>query len=150
MTHTAVAEAPFAKGDLRVGSIISRAAAVLWRHCLAFSIVALIAYLPSFVTSITASREMREWALMVRTTQPGEPAALAQALNALGWAALSLVALIVFSTLSEAVIAHAAFQDLRRRPVSLAESSNVVFRRLLPILGFAFVAPFLGIVIAAL
>ena len=148
MTHTAVAEARFAKGDFRVGSIISRAAAVLWRRCLAFSIVALIAYLPSFVTSITASREMREWALMVRTTQPGEPAA--QALNALGWAALSLVALIMFSTLGEAVIAHAAFQDLRRRPVSLAESSNVVFRRLLPILGFAFVAPFLGIVIGAL
>src|SRR5215813_367278 len=144
MTHTAVVEARLAKGDLRVGSIISRAAAVLWRHCLAFSIVALIAYLPSYVTSIAASREMLEWA---RTTQPSEPAALAQGLNVLGLAALSLVALIVFSTLGEAVIAHAAFQDLRRRPVSMAESSNVVFRRLLPILGFAFVAPFLGIVI---
>src|SRR5215470_4639905 len=102
MTHTAVAQARFAKGGLRVGSIISRAAAV------------------------------------------------AQGLSVLGWAALSLVALIVFSTLGEAVIAHAAFQDLRRRPVSLAESSNVVFRRLVPMLGFAFVAPFLGIVIASL
>jgi len=133
-----------------VGSIISRAAAVLWRHCLAFSIVALIAYLPSYVTSIAASRQLTEWALMARTTQPGDPAALAQGLSVLGWAALSLVALIVFSTLGEAVIAHAAFQDLRRRPVSLAESSNVVFRRLLPILGFAFVAPLLRIVIGLL
>jgi len=124
MTHTAVAQARFAEGDLRVGSVISRSAAVLWRHCLAFFIVALITYLPI---------------LLMPRTRATDPTDLAQALNVLGLAWLGLVVLIVFSTLGEAVIVHAAFQDLRRRPVRLAESSNVVLRRLLPILGLGLV-----------
>jgi hypothetical protein len=54
-----------------------------------------------------------------------------------------LVSVIVFSTLGEAVIIHAAFQDMRQRPVRLVESLNVVLRRFLPIVGLGFVTTIL-------
>jgi uncharacterized membrane protein len=49
----------------------------------------------------------------------------------------------MLSTLSYAIILHAAFQDMRRRRVRLAESLNVGLRRFLPLIGLAFVAGFL-------
>ena len=126
MTHTSIAAVRFTEGTLRVGSIISRSASVLSRHFLAFFIVSLMGYLPTL--------------LMARTLF-AEP--LDQALSVQGSRVLGLVGFIVLSTLGDAVIMHAAFQDVRRRPVRLAESLNVGLRRFLPIVGFAFVAFFL-------
>ena len=128
MTQTSVAAAHVAEGDFRVGSVISRSISLLSRHVPAFLIVALIAYSPVLLTA---------------KTQTTEPTDLAQAWGALVGALLVLIPLIVLSTFGEAVIMHAAFQDMRRRPVRLAESLNVALRRFLPIVGFAFVATFL-------
>jgi hypothetical protein len=114
MTDTSVTAAHLARNDLRLGSIISRSGAVLSRHFLTFLMVTLIAYSP---TLLIAS---------LQTSEPIEPSeALGQAL----WALLGVVLLMVLSTLSYAVILHAAFQDMRRRPVRLAESLNVALGR---------------------
>jgi len=76
----------------------------------------------------------------MQTTEPVEPSeAPSQAL----WALLGVVLLMVLSTLSYAIILHASFQDMRRRPVRLADSLNVGLRRFLPLIGLAFVAGFL-------
>src|SRR5262249_39821319 len=99
-----------------------RSVAVMSRHVLAFFIVALIAYSPM---------------LLETKTPAGEPPDIAQALSLLGWALLSLILLIAFSTLGQGAIVHAAFQDVRRRPVRLAESLSVSLRRFLPVIGLA-------------
>jgi len=128
MTHTSVAAGHLAESDFRVGSVISRSVSLLLRHVPMFLMVALIAYSPI---------------LLAPRTQPIDPTDVAQALNALGQALLALIPLIVVSTFGEAVIVHAAFQDMRRRPVRLVESLNVVVRRSLLIVRFAIVATFL-------
>jgi hypothetical protein len=102
--------------------------AVLSRHFLTFFIVTLIAYSPALLIA------------SVQTTGAIEPSeALSQAL----WALLGLVLLMVLSTLSYAIILHATFQDMRRRPVRLAESLNVGLSRFLPLIGLGFVGGFL-------
>ena len=128
MTDVSLAAARFAKNDLRVGSIISRSGAVLSRHFLTFFIVTLIAYAPP--TLLIASAQ----------TEPGGPSeALRQALLAF----VGVVLLMVLSQLGDAIILHAAFQDMRRRPVRLVESLNVGLSRFLPLIGIAIVAGFL-------
>jgi len=125
MTYTSAAAAHFAEGDFRVGSVISRSATILGRHFLTFFIVTLIAYSP----------------ILLEARAPiGEPTDLAGALSLLAWSLLGLVLLIVLSTLGQASIVHASFQDMRRRRVRLGESLNVGLRRLLPLIGLAFLA----------
>jgi uncharacterized membrane protein len=46
---------------------------------------------------------------------------------------------IVFNMLSQAVVLHGAFQHMRRRPVSLAESLKVGLARILPVVVLAIV-----------
>jgi hypothetical protein len=123
MTDTSVTAAThLAENDFRVGSVISRSGSVMSRHFLAFFIVTVIAYSPMLLLVRT------------QTTEPSE--ALGQAL----WALLGGVLLTMLSTLSYAIILHAAFQDMRRRRVRLAESLTVGLRRFLPLIGLAFVA----------
>jgi hypothetical protein len=119
MTHPTVA-AHCAESDLRVASIIGRSASVLLRHFLTFFIVMEIAYSP--VTLALWAR----WA--------GWSVSLKGAL---------LVLLLLLATLGQAVVVHAAFQDMRRRPVRLVESLRVVLRLCLPIIGLTFVSTFL-------
>src|SRR5262249_13714251 len=69
----------------------------------------------------------------------GEPTDLAQAFSMLGWALLSLILMLAFSTLGQSIILHAAFQDVRRRPARLAESLNVSLRRFWPAIGLVLV-----------
>src|SRR5262249_35243801 len=126
MAHTSVAAAHFAEGDFRVGSVISRSASILSRHLLTFFIVTVIAHSPISLLARTLTTQATDLDQAVRL--------------GVAWTVLGLVQLIVLGTLGKAVIVHAAFQDMQRRPVRLAESLNVVWRRLLPILGFAFVA----------
>jgi hypothetical protein len=125
MTDTSMAAAHLAESDLRVGSVFSRAAAVLSRHFLTFFIVTVISYLPILLLAMLARTQT--------TTDAMDPA---QVFNGLASVAL----ILVLSTLGEAIIAHAAFQDMRSRPVRPTESLNIVLRRFLPIVGNAFVA----------
>src|SRR5262245_55858908 len=129
MAHTSAAH--FAEGDFRVGSVIRRSANTLSGHFLTFFIVAVIAHSPII--------------LLARTliTEPMDLDRVDLAVRLVAWGVLGLVQLIVLGTLGEAVIVHAAFQDMQRRPVRLAESLNVALRRFLPIVGVAFVVVFL-------
>ena len=120
MTDASMA-ARFAESDFRVGRVLSRAASVFSRHFLTFFIVTLVAYSP--ITLLAR-------APTTATTDP------AQALIMLG---LGFVLLMVLGMLSQAVILHAAFQDMRNRPVNLAESLKVGLRRFLPLILLAFV-----------
>lgn len=133
-TDTSVAATHFATNDFRLGSILSRSAGVLSRHFLTFFIVTLIAYAPLLLIG------------GLQTTAPIQPSeALMQAL----WALVGLLLLMVLSTLGYAILLHAAFQDMRGRPVRLADSLGVALRRFFPLIGVAFVAGIL-IVLALL
>src|SRR5262249_30262320 len=100
----------------------------LGRHFLTFFIVTMMAYSP---------------VLLEAGSQTGQQTDLAEALSQLAWSSLGLLALVVLSTLGQAAIVHAAFQDMRRRPVRLGESLNVGLRRLLLLIGLAFLAAIL-------
>jgi hypothetical protein len=125
--HTSVAAPHFAEGDFRVGSVIRRSASMLSVHFFTFFIVTVIAHSPI----ILLARSL--------TMEPMDLGPVDLAVRLLGWGVLGLVQLIVLGALGEAVIVHAAFQDMQRRPVRLAESLNVALRRFLPIVGVAFV-----------
>jgi hypothetical protein len=127
MAHTSVAAAHFAEGDFRVGSVIRRSASMLSGHFLTFFIVTVIAHSPIILLARTL------------TTEPTDLDQVDLAVRLVAWGVLGLVQLIVVGTLGEAVIVHAAFQDMQRRPVRLAESLNVALRRFLPIVGVGFV-----------
>src|SRR5262245_34732106 len=127
MAHTPVATAQLAEGDFRVSSVIRRSAAMLSGHFLTFFIVAVIAHSPTILLARTLTTEL---------TDLDE---VDLAVRLMAWGLLGLVQLIVLGVLGEAVIVHAAFQDMQRRPVRLAESLNLALRRFLPIVGVAFV-----------
>src|SRR5262245_9938194 len=116
MTRTFIATDHLAESDFRVGGVISRSASVLSRRFLTFFIVAMVALSPMVLLI---------WAPTIWTTDP------AQAFIMLG---LRFVLLMVLSTLSSAVILHAAFQDMRNRPVNLAESLKVGLSGFLPLM----------------
>ncbi len=123
MTDTSVAAAHFDTDDFRMGSIIGRSGAVLSRHFLKFFIVAVIAYSPMLLIAA------------MQTTEVTEPS---EAFRRSLWALLGVVAMIALSQLGDAIILHATFQDMRRRPVRLLETLNVGLRRLWPLIGIAF------------
>ena len=127
MAHTSVATAPFAEGDFRVSSVIRRSAAMLSGHFLTFFIVTVTAHSPIILLARTL------------TTEPTDLDQVDLAVRLMAWGLLGLVQVIVLGVLGEAVIVHAALQDMQRRPVRLAESLNVALRRFLPIVGVAFV-----------
>src|SRR5262245_4165410 len=127
MAHTSVAAAHFAEGDFRVGSVIRRSASLLSGHFLTFFVVTAIAHSPIILLARTL------------TTEPTDLDQVDLAVRLVAWGVLGLVQAIVLGTLGEAVIVHAAFQDMQRRPVRLAESLNVALRRFLPIVGVVFV-----------
>jgi hypothetical protein len=122
MTDASSTPGRFAESDFNVGRVINRTTTVLSRHFMIFFIVAAVAYLPTLL-------------LMKVADDPtaGVVAAL-----------FSLFLLLAFSIVSQAVIVHAAFQDMRGRPVHLGESLGVGLARLFPIIGLAVVMAILG------
>ena len=116
---TRTSAAAFAQGDFRVGHVISRSFALLFRHFLTFFIITLIAFSPL---------------LLMRGAAANAEADPVQTLITLG---VSFVLLMVLSMFSSAIILHGTFQDMRNRPVNLLESLKVAFRRLLPLIVLA-------------
>jgi hypothetical protein len=111
------AAAPVAEGEFRIGRVFSRTGSVFSRNFPAFFAVTAVATLPSVLIS-EANLE-----------QPGVAGAV--------WIALGLVLAVALGTLSQAIVVHGAFQDMRGRRVSLVESLSVAFGRLLPIIGLS-------------
>src|SRR5262249_56005095 len=112
MARTSVAAAHFAEGDFRVGSVITRSASMLLsRHFFTFFIVSVVAHSPIILLARTLTAQPTDVDQAVRLTTT--------------LAVLGLLQVIVLGTLGEAVIVHAAFQDMQRRPVTLADPLNV-------------------------
>ena len=120
MTQTSLAVTSANTGDLRVGAVISRSRSMLRRRFPTFLVVGVIASLPILLLAFP------------ETAESGDEEALSDLL----WMFI-LVLLMVFSTIGQAVIIHASFQDMRRGPVRLVESLNVVLRRFWPLIGLA-------------
>jgi hypothetical protein len=120
MTHASLPSGRFAGGDFRIGKVFSRAWSVFSRNFVTFMLVIGVANLPSFLLP-----------------QPslGTPASPAEILNLTFFVVLLLV--IVLSTLGQAMVLYGAFQDMRGRPVSLADCLQVGLRRLFPIIALA-------------
>src|SRR5437867_322278 len=125
MTNTATS-APFAQGDFRVGRVVTRSVAVLSGRFVTLFIIAAVAYLPTLLVGLWLPNSLSTGRL-----EPG------QAPQVLAFVILVAVVFIVFSVLGQAMIVHAAFQDMRRRPVSLGASMKVGLRRFLPLFGVA-------------
>jgi len=128
MTNTTMS-APFAEGYFRVGRVINQSASVLARNFPALFLIGAIAYLPIqlFATWFTGLTQGG-------TLPPGVTPAF------IGLAAFAfLLVVILFSMFSQAVILHAAFQNMRHQPVNISESLKVGLRRFLFLLLLAIV-----------
>ena len=121
MTQTSSAAAIVPTGDFRVGAVITRSASLLWRRFPSFFVVGLIASWPMLLQAF------------IQAAEPGDE----QALSYLRWLLLILVLLMVFGTIGQAIVIHAAFQDMRRGPVRLVDSLNVALQRFWPLIGLA-------------
>ena len=139
MTQASAPAGRFAEGDFRVGQVLSRSLSVLSRNFLKFLIIPVLVYLPLIVIGILALALMPA----IRAGAMGTAPLVVMGL-------LLFVAAIVLGIVSQAAMAHAAFQDMRGRRVSLVNSLNVSFRRLLPLAGIAIVIglTLLGVIIA--
>jgi hypothetical protein len=133
MTHASAATVGtrFAEGDFRVGRVLSRTISVLSHRFLIFFIVSFVAFVPLIVLQQATANAERD---------------PAQALTMMGLSLVLLVLMMVLSMLSSAVILHGAFQDMRNRPVNLAESLRVGLRRFLPLMGLAFLVAVLMVI----
>jgi hypothetical protein len=111
------ATAPGAPAEFRVGQVLDRSFNLLSRNFLIFFIVTTVAALPNVLITQSTGTDV---------------AAAGAAVLVIG----GLVTLIL-EMLSQAIVLHGAFQDMRGRPVNLGESLGVAFGRLLPIIGAA-------------
>jgi hypothetical protein len=118
----------FAESDFRVGRILNRTTSVLSHNFLIFFAVTAVAQLPS--------------ALLFGNPLAGtaKPATEQGAVTMV----LGFVLMIVLSTLSQAIVLHGAFQDMRGRQVNLVESIRVGLRRFFPIVGLALLVSILS------
>src|SRR5262249_51681923 len=119
MTDASLPAKPFVENDFRIGRVFSRTSSVLSRNLLIFFVVTVIANLPG--------------TLLLKNA--GDAAANSN--RAMGMAFLGALLTLALGTFSQAVVLYGAFQDMRGRRVSLAESLKVGFSRLLAVVGLA-------------
>jgi uncharacterized membrane protein len=118
MTHASLPSGRFVAGDFRVGKVIRRAWSVFSRNFVTFMLIIGIANLPS-----------------VFITQPALGTAASPAANLSLTFFVVLFLVVVLSTLGQAMVLYGAFQNMRGRPVSLADCLTVGLRRFFPIIG---------------
>ena len=118
MTDISLPLAPvprFQESDFRVGNVFNRAFALTVRNFLPFCTLTAITGLPALYLSRGA---------LEGSADPGMQF-------------LGMLIGYVLALLSQAILAHGAFEDMRGRPVRIFSSLGVGLRRLLPILGLA-------------
>jgi len=116
--------ARFAESDFRIGRVISQSASVLTGNFPTLFLIGVITYLPIQLAALWFTGLTRGGAL---------PAGVSPA--QIGIAAIVFVfVLILFSLFSQAVILHAAFQNMRYQPANISGSLKVGLRRFLPLL----------------
>ena len=107
--------APAAQGEFRVGRVFSRTLSLLSRNFPIYFAVAAVAALPS---------------VLVETSTSDKEAAFLAPL-------LGLLAMLVLTPLSQAIMLHTAFQDMSGRRISLSESIRAALGRWLPLIGLS-------------
>src|SRR5260370_15008238 len=119
MTDASLPAGRFTQGDFRVGHVFSRAWSVFSGNFLKSMLVTAIASLRPLLVG-----------------QPS-PVTSANPFPNLGLTFFVLFLTIALSTLSQAIVLYGAFQDMRGRPVSLADCLKVGLQRFFPIIGIA-------------
>jgi hypothetical protein len=122
MTDASVPTGHFTQGDFRIGHVISRTASIFSRNFLTYFVVTAIAGLPP---------------LLVNVLVPGSPVTVANPFQNVGAGGFTLFVTIVLGVLSQAIVLYGAFQDMRGRPVRLADCLKVGLRRFFPLIGLA-------------
>jgi hypothetical protein len=117
MTEVAARSEHHAEHEFRIGGVLNRAWSVLSRNFLTFFLVTVIASLPDLLF-----------------TKPGQN----QGLIFVGAFVSDML-----RRLSQAMLVYGAFQEMRGKPVSLVESLQVGFRRIVPVVGLAISAAIL-------
>jgi hypothetical protein len=118
MTDASLPAGRFTQGEFRVGHVFSRAWSVFSGNFLIFMVVTGIASLPPLLVPQSTPTAENPF---------GNP----------GLTFLTLFLAIVLGTLSQAIVLYGAFQDMRGRPVSLADCFKVGLQRFFPIVGLA-------------
>jgi MFS family permease len=129
MTDASLPASRFSEGDFRVGDVLSRAWAVFSGNFLKFSVVTGIAALPSLLIGELSFADEDHRYLDT------------------GLSIFAAVLTVVLTVLSQAIVFYGAFQDMRRRPVSLSEGLKIGWGRVFPLLGLAVVV---GLAVMAL
>jgi hypothetical protein len=138
VTNTTMS-APFAEGDFRVGRVISQSASVLTGNFPTLFLIGVIAYLPIQLSALWFTN-LTQRGLGARGVSPAQ----------VGIAALLfLFVMIVFSLFVQAVILHAAFQNMRNQPANIFESLKVGLRRFFPLLLLGIVMGLLMVLVFA-
>jgi FtsH-binding integral membrane protein len=106
MTDSALPSQRFAERDFSTGQVFNRTFSIMSRNLLPFGLIAAIASLPS--------------ALLLT---PGVDLIPSDALGG-AIAVIGVILMLVLSALSQAVVLYGAFDDMRNRPVNIAESIN--------------------------
>jgi len=107
--------APVAEGEFRIGRVFSRTLTLLSRNFPIYFVVAAVAALPS---------------VFVETSTTGKGTDYSAPL-------LAVLAMLVLSPLSQAIMLHTAFQDMSGRRISLSESLRAALSRWLPLIGLS-------------
>jgi hypothetical protein len=113
------------KGDFRIGHVLSRTAHVFSRNFLTYFMVTAFAGLPP---------------LLVRVLLPAAPVTVANPFQNAGTGGFTLLLTIVLGLLSQAVVFYGVFQNMRGRPVRLADCLKAGLRRFFPLVGLAICA----------
>jgi hypothetical protein len=131
MSVPSVRAGRFREGDFRIGHVLSRTALVFSRNFLKYFAVTAVASLPP---------------LLVGFVVPTSPTTIANPFQNFRVAAFTVLLTIVLSLLSQAIVLYGAFQDMRERPVRLADCLKVGLGRAFPIIGLAICAAIVTIV----
>jgi hypothetical protein len=122
MTDASVPTGNFTQGDLRIGHVISRTASMFFRNFPTYFVVTAIAGLPP---------------LLVGALVPASPVTVANPFPNVGAGGFTLLLTILVGVLSQAIVLYGVFQDMRGRPVRLADCLKVGLRRFFPLVGLA-------------
>jgi hypothetical protein len=121
MTDASLPAGRFATGEFRIGRVISRTFSVLSRNIVKFSVVTGIGVLPTLLFPQPSIEN------------GGNP------FTNVPLVLIALVLLLVLSLLSQAIIFYGAFQDMRGRPVNLADGLQISLGRFFPLIGLGFI-----------
>ena len=138
MSDVASGIEPGSGSGFMIGDVLGRTFSILGRNFVPFFVLSAIAMLPQLFFLLSGPTAAGYFS----RTGSGVAAGT-------GNLFLPLVVGFVLRLLTQAVIVHAAFQDMRGRPVSVGESLRVAISRLLPILGVIIVVG-LGVFAASL